>query len=53
MNYNVSIREGIEELGIFEKDADAWVSTRNVAKLFDKEHKHVMEAIRDKTQGAE
>ena len=46
--YNVSIREGIEELGIFEKDADAWVTTRNVAKLFDKEHKHVMEAIRDK-----
>ena len=28
MNYNVSIREGIEELGIFEKNSDAWVSTR-------------------------
>lgn len=46
MIYDVSIREGIQELGIFEHGADAWVSTTNVAKLFDKEHKHILEAIR-------
>ena len=44
----ISIRSGIEELGIFEKNSDAWVTTRNVARLFDKEHKHIMEAIRDR-----
>jgi Rha family phage regulatory protein len=48
MNYDVSIKQGIQELGIFEKNYDAWVSSRDVAKLFDKEHKHVMESIRDK-----
>lgn len=48
MNYNVSIREGIEELGIFKKNSDAWVSTRNVARLFDKDHRHIMETIRNR-----
>lgn len=48
MNYNVSIREGIGELGIFEKHSDAWVSTRNVARLFDKDHRHIMETIRNR-----
>ena len=47
MNYNVSIREGIEELGIFEKNSDAWVSTRDVAKLFGKEHKDVLAVVRE------
>ena len=46
--YDVSVKQGIEELGIFENSADAWVSTRNLAKLFEKEHKHVMETIREK-----
>lgn len=43
----ISIKSGIEELGIFEKGNDAWVSSRNIAKLFDKEHAHVLEAVRD------
>ncbi|HNX81953.1 MAG TPA: Rha family transcriptional regulator [Candidatus Omnitrophota bacterium] len=48
MNYDVSIKQGISELGIFEKNSDAWVSSRDVARLFEKEHKHIMEAIREK-----
>lgn len=44
----ISIRSGIEELGIFEKNADAWVSTRVVAKLFGKEHSDILWQIRDK-----
>lgn len=48
MNDNlISIKSGIEELGIFEKGNDAWVSSRNIAKLFDKNHQHVMEAVRE------
>jgi len=41
----VSIKSGIEELGIFEKGNDAWVSSRDIAKLFDKEHFHVIRDI--------
>jgi len=44
----ISIKSGIQELGIFEKGNDAWVSSRDIAKLFDKEHKHVMESIRER-----
>lgn len=47
MNYNVSIREGIEELGIFEKNTDAWVSTRAISRLFGKEHKDILAIIRE------
>lgn len=47
MNYDVSIKQGIQELGIFEKHSDAWVSSRDIAKLFDKEHKDVLAAIRE------
>lgn len=43
----ISIKSGIEELGIFEKHNDAWVSSRDIAKLFGKEHKHVMKSIRE------
>jgi len=43
----ISIKSGIQELGIFEKGNDAWVSSRDLAKLFEKSHQHVMEAIRD------
>lgn len=44
---NVSIKSGIKELGIFEKRNDAWVSSRDIAKLFDKEHKNVLRDIED------
>lgn len=44
----ISIKSGIEELGIFEKHNDAWVSSRNIAKLFGKEHKHVLRDIEEK-----
>ena len=44
----ISIKSGVEELGIFEKGNDAWVSSRNVAKLFDKEHAHVLRDIKEK-----
>lgn len=43
----ISIRSGIEALGIFEKNSDAWVSSRDVAKLFEKNHKDVLAAIRE------
>jgi len=43
----ISIKSGIEELGIFEKGNYAWVSSRNIAKLFDKEHKDVLSSIRE------
>ena len=44
----ISIKSGIEELGIFEKHNDAWVSSRNIAKLFGKEHFHVIRDIEEK-----
>lgn len=44
----ISIKSGIEELGIFEKGNDAWVSSRNIAKLFDKRHDNVLQDIKDK-----
>jgi Rha family phage regulatory protein len=44
---SISIRSGIEELGIFEKSGDAWVSSRDIAKLFEKQHKDVLAAIRE------
>lgn len=47
MNYDVSIKQGIAELGIFEKNSDAWVSSREIAKLFGKEHKDVLASIRE------
>jgi len=44
----ISIKSGIQELGIFEKGNDAWVSSRDIAKLFDKEHSHVLRDIETK-----
>lgn len=44
----ISIKSGIGELGIFEKENNAWVSSRNIAKLFDKEHKNILQDIKDK-----
>jgi len=45
MEYDVSIRDGIAELGIFEKGGDAWVSTKDISKLFEKDHKNVIAKI--------
>lgn len=36
---------GIEELGIFERDTDAWVHSYDIAKLFGKQHQHVTRAV--------
>jgi Rha family phage regulatory protein len=46
-NNLISIRTGIEELGIFEKNSDAWVSSRDLAKLFEKRHDHVLRDIEE------
>lgn len=40
-----TIITGIEELGIFEKDADAWAYSYDIAKLFGKRHGDVIRAI--------
>lgn len=44
----ISIKSGIKELGIFEKHSDAWVSSRDLALYFGKEHFHVLRDIEDK-----
>ena len=38
---------GIEELGIFERDADAWVDSRDIAAAFKKRHANVLVAIKN------
>ena len=43
---NATIRDGIAELGLFEKDKDVWVSSRDLARVFDKPHNDVLKAIR-------
>ena len=45
MIYDVSISEGIAELGIFEKNKDAWVSSIDLSNRFGKDHKDVLRAI--------
>ena len=45
---DICIRKGIETLGIFEKNADAWVSSKDIAQIFGKDHKRVMQDIREK-----
>jgi Rha family phage regulatory protein len=47
MNYDVTIKNGVQELGIFEKNNDAWVSSRTLKNMFDKDHNHVLRDIRD------
>lgn len=44
---DICIRKGIETLGIFEKDCDAWVSSKDISLLFDKEHKNILSLIRE------
>jgi Rha family phage regulatory protein len=45
MNYDVTIRNGVQELGIFEKNNDAWVSSRTLKDIFDKRHDNVLQNI--------
>lgn len=40
-----TIRDGIVELGIFEKSDDVWVNSLDVARVFDKRHDNVMRDI--------
>lgn len=40
-----TIRDGFTDLGIFEKDADAWTTSRDLARVFDKQHKDVLRHI--------
>jgi len=51
MTNQITIMDGIPELGIFEKDADAWVSSRTITELFnepghEKTHSDVLKIIR-------
>jgi len=41
----IIINNGIEDLNIFEKDSEAWVSSRTIADKFEKRHKDVLEKI--------
>lgn len=43
----ITVSGGIPELGIFEKHNDAWVSSRDLAKMFDKRHDHVLRDIKE------
>jgi len=40
-----TIRDGFTDLGIFEKSADAWTSSRDLARVFEKRHDHVLRDI--------
>ena len=42
----ITIKNGIKELGIFAKERDALVSSLVVADIFDKDHKNVLRDIR-------
>jgi Rha family phage regulatory protein len=44
---DITIRNGVMELSIFEKDLDAWVSSRTIAEIFEKRHKDVLEKINE------
>lgn len=40
-----TIRDGFTSLGVFEKDQDAWTTSRDLARVFEKEHKNVIRDI--------
>jgi Rha family phage regulatory protein len=40
-----TIRDGFTDLGIFEKSEDAWTTSRDLARVFEKQHGHVMRDI--------
>jgi len=41
----VTINNGFEDLGIFEKENNAWVSSRTISEMFDKRHDNVIMKI--------
>jgi len=43
----ITIKNGVQELGIFEKNNDAWVSSRTLADMFEKRHDHVIRDIQE------
>lgn len=43
----LTITKGWEDLKIFEQDKDAWVSSRNIAEIFEKNHQHILEKIHE------
>ena len=45
---DITIKDGIKGLGVFVENKSAKVSSRFLAKLFGKEHNHVMRDIRDR-----
>jgi Rha family phage regulatory protein len=47
MTNQITIKDGIPELGIFAKNDDAWVSSKDISKLFKKDHKHVLKKIEE------
>lgn len=40
-----TIRDGFTSLGVFEKDQDAWTTSRHLARVFDKRHDNVIAQI--------
>jgi Rha family phage regulatory protein len=40
-----TIRDGFTDLGIFEKGEDAWTTSRDLARVFDKPHNDVLKVI--------
>lgn len=41
-----TIRDGFTDLGIFEKSEDAWTTSRDLARVFDKPHNDVLKVIK-------
>lgn len=46
MNNEPTFKDGITELGIFEKDMQAFASSVDLARVFDKPHNDVMKVIK-------
>jgi Rha family phage regulatory protein len=40
-----TIRDGFTDLGIFEKSEDAWTTSRDLARVFEKPHDAVLKVI--------
>lgn len=47
MKKQITIKSGVPEWGIFEKNGDAWVSSRTLATTFEKRHADVLRSIED------
>lgn len=47
MTKQITIKEGIPELGILAKNKDAWVSSITLKDIFDKDHNHILRDIKN------